>query len=113
MDSETGSLVENAVRTEARGTIKYKGFTRPVHVHAVAGLYDDPDVQRRVITYDRDGVPLADRPRSARPRGEGRSDRGAKRSDRQARRLKLSPLPTALDFWHLADISAHPADVRY
>ena len=58
MDSETGSLVENAVRTEARGTIKYKGFTRPVHVHAVAGLYDDPDVQRRVITYDRDGVRL-------------------------------------------------------
>jgi PAS domain S-box-containing protein len=56
IDSETRSLVDNAVQIEERGTIQYKGFSRPVPVFAVAGLYDDREAQGRVIAVNRDGV---------------------------------------------------------
>ena len=56
LDSETHSLAEGVVRSEERGTIQVKGFSRPVHVYAVTGLLDDPEQAERVIAVDREGL---------------------------------------------------------
>lgn len=58
LDAETCSLVEGAIRTKEHGTISVKGFSRPVHVFAVTGLYDEEETQGRVISVDREGIRL-------------------------------------------------------
>ena len=58
IDSETRSLADGAVQTEERGTIQYKGISRPVHVYAVTGLHDDREADSRVIAMNRDGIRL-------------------------------------------------------
>jgi class 3 adenylate cyclase len=58
IDPETRALVDGIVRTEERGEISIKGFSRPVHVHAVAGLYDHDAAEGRVTSVDCDGMRL-------------------------------------------------------
>lgn len=58
IDPETRSLVDGIVRTEERGEMTMKGFSRPVHVHAVAGLYDHDASEGRVTSVDCDGMRL-------------------------------------------------------
>ncbi len=58
MAHETCSLVRDAMHTEETGTITVKGFPRPVRTHRVVGLYDDTEVQGRVIRKQQDGLTL-------------------------------------------------------
>lgn len=57
IDTETRSLVEGAIRTEARGSVNIKGFARPVQVYIVAGLYDQ-ELAGRVTSVDSEGLRL-------------------------------------------------------
>lgn len=58
LDSETHSLIKDTIKTSERGAINVKGLSRPVHVHAVEGIYDDEDASGRVISLQRDGLRL-------------------------------------------------------
>jgi class 3 adenylate cyclase/PAS domain-containing protein len=55
---ETYSLVKDRVHTEETGTITVKGFSRPIRTHRVVGLYDDNEVQGRIIRQEQDGLLL-------------------------------------------------------
>ena len=55
---ETYSLVKDTVLTEETGTITVKGFSRPIKTHRVVGLYDDTEVQGRIIRQEQDGLLL-------------------------------------------------------
>ena len=55
---ETYSLVKDTVHTEETGTITVKGFSRPIRTHRVVGLYDDNEVQGRIIRQEQDGLLL-------------------------------------------------------
>jgi class 3 adenylate cyclase len=58
LDAETRSLVDGVIRTEERGAVSIKGFSRPVHVYGVSGLYDAEEAAGRVTSVDCDGMRL-------------------------------------------------------
>jgi len=54
IDNETNSLVQGIIASEEHGSIRVRGFSRPIRVFSVTGLHDDPE--RRPISVNRDGV---------------------------------------------------------
>ncbi|MDP6565217.1 MAG: adenylate/guanylate cyclase domain-containing protein [Alphaproteobacteria bacterium] len=56
--NETHSLVKDWLLAEEGEAITVKGFTKPVRTFRVQGLYDDLEIEGRVIHREQDGVTL-------------------------------------------------------
>ena len=55
---ETASLIKDAILTEEQEAVSVKGFTHPMRVYRVIGIYDELDNDDRIIREERDGLRL-------------------------------------------------------
>jgi hypothetical protein len=55
---ETSSLIKDTILTEEQDPVSVKGFTDPVRVYRVVGIYDELEKAGQIIREERDGFRL-------------------------------------------------------